>query len=1054
MTYPSYDLVRSAFHSGLFIQRMPSMCDSSQSSSPSLINKLRQFRFQKKSFSSRVASSSNNSNSSQSSDLLSSPVSSHKESEIVPETPESERPTDSCNNVNDTEMKNGSCESPKSEKSDVQSVITVSSSTSNTESVSLTTSQKRPKSITCSDSDNESKRNDTINNWPKKRKYSDIDSELLTDKERSLRILMDTFPYADIMEMQDILVSCQWDIEKATARIQPKAEQSESVDNTKAKSNTQINIINDSEDESDDGWLSKTTVMKTYGRNSVGKKNYNNAKPIISDESDIEKKSEDSKNSVTPEKNWLNQNCETFDDLFQLKSAPENKQEILNNITKKKKKIIPMRESSEEEDSPQIRTPLKKPLHLQKKKKIKKIRTDSDDDDIEDYQQENVYDSDNSDNNDDILTPARASVLNFFQEATSEELISVPGCSKKKVDIILSLRPFTGWVDLVYKFESNKYITPDLLNGARTLINTREVVIKLMQRCQRISEESGKIIEYLMEGKGDQIEGYISQQPSLLNNRLHLAPYQLLGLNWLVLMHKKHINGILADEMGLGKTIQAIAFLAHIKEKGEEGPFLIIVPSSTIDNWLRELRLWLPSASVLCYRGPQDERRLLRHQILNDEVDDFDVLVTTYALVTSSAEDRSLFKHLDFHYVIFDEAHMLKNMRTQRYQNLMRIKAKRRLLLTGTPLQNNLSELMSLLIFVMPDMFVGKIDQVKQVFSAACKTEDNRSTFERERIEQAKRIMKPFVLRRLKFDVLKQLPAKHDEVKLCPMANVQQEEYTNLVAELSSKVKRSNEEKVHTNGIGMMMELRKLANHPLLLRRLYTEEKLRQMAKLMLKEPTHSDANPELILEDMFPMSDFQLHKLCHQYKTVSSFKLSSETIVKSGKFQMLDMFLPELKENGDRILIFSQFTIMLDILEEYMTIRNYRFLRMDGSVPVADRQPLIDEFNETPEIFVFLLSTRAGGLGINLTAANVVVIHDIDFNPYNDKQAEDRCHRVGQTREVRVIRMISEKTIEENILRCAQDKLKLERNITNNKEESEDDPVSVDKLLRSALGL
>ncbi|XP_023215093.1 SWI/SNF-related matrix-associated actin-dependent regulator of chromatin subfamily A containing DEAD/H box 1-like isoform X2 [Centruroides sculpturatus] len=1038
---------------------MPSMCDSSQSSSPSLINKLRQFRFQKKQLTSRATPSS--SNSSQNNDLQLTPVSSRKEVDVIPETPESEKPINSCNNFSDNEVKNGiSCESPRSEKLD-----THSTTISNSENVSLSILQKRPKS-TCNEINDDSEQNDSVNNWFKKRKYSEIDSEFLTDKERSLRVLMDTFPYADIMEMQDILVSCQWDIEKATARIKPNTEQdtlnqmkkkltntqhSVPTDNVK-KSNIHAPIIKDSEDESDDGWLSKTTAMRTYGRNST-KKNYSNAKPVISDESDVEKKSEDNKNTSVSDNSWFNQNCETFDDLFQLKVEPENNSESVNNIVKKKKKIIPMRESSDDDDTPHVRTPLKKPMHLQKRKKIKKIRADSDDDDIGDYQQENVYDSDNSDDNDDVLTPARASVLNFFQEATSEELISVPGCSKKKVDIIVGLRPFSGWMDLVNKFESNKYITPDLLNGARTLINTREAVIKLMQRCQRISEESGKMIEYLMEGRGDEIEGYISQQPSLLNNRLHLAPYQLLGLNWLVLMHKKHINGILADEMGLGKTIQAIAFLAQIKEKGEEGPFLIIVPSSTIDNWLRELRLWLPSASVLCYRGPQDERRLLRHQILNDEVDDFDVLVTTYALVTSSAEDRSLFKHLDFHYVIFDEAHMLKNMRTQRYQNLMRIRAKRRLLLTGTPLQNNLSELMSLLIFVMPDMFLGKIDQVKQVFSTACKTEDNRSNFERERIEQAKRIMKPFVLRRLKCDVLKQLPAKHDEVKLCPMAEAQYKEYTNLVAELSSKVKKSTEEKVHTNGIGMMMELRKLANHPLLIRRLYTEDKLQQMAKLMLKEPTHCDANPELILEDMLPMSDFQLHKLCHQYKTVSSFKLSPETIVSSGKFQMLDSFIPELKQNGDRILLFSQFTIMLDILEEYMNIRNYRFLRMDGSIPVADRQPLIDEFNETPEILVFLLSTRAGGLGINLTAANVVVIHDIDFNPYNDKQAEDRCHRVGQTREVRVIRMISEKTIEENILRCAQDKLKLERDITADNEESED-PVSVDKLLRSALGL
>ena len=181
-------------------------------------------------------------------------------------------------------------------------------------------------------------------------------------------------------------------------------------------------------------------------------------------------------------------------------------------------------------------------------------------------------------------------------------------------------------------------------------------------------------------------------------------------------MHKQSLNGILADEMGLGKTIQAIAFLAHLKEMGDEGPHLIIVPSSTMDNWQKEFATWCPSIKLLNYYGSQDERRHMRVQIVHDKVD-YDVILTTYNMVISSPDDRVLFRKLDFHYVIFDEAHMLKNMATSRYENLMRVQAARKLLLTGTPLQNNLVELMSLLVFVMPDMFANKKEHLKKMFS-------------------------------------------------------------------------------------------------------------------------------------------------------------------------------------------------------------------------------------------------------------------------------------------------------------------------------------------------
>ncbi|XP_015270364.1 PREDICTED: SWI/SNF-related matrix-associated actin-dependent regulator of chromatin subfamily A containing DEAD/H box 1-like, partial [Gekko japonicus] len=207
---------------------------------------------------------------------------------------------------------------------------------------------------------------------------------------------------------------------------------------------------------------------------------------------------------------------------------------------------------------------------------------------------------------------------------------------------------------------------------------------------------------------------------------MELKPYQKIGLNWLALLHKHSLNGILADEMGLGKTIQAIAFLAYLYLEGDIGPHLIVVPASTIDNWVREINLWCPDLQILFYYGSQDDRKHLRMDIHNKVVD-FNVMVTTYNSAVSSPEDRSLFRRMKLHYAIFDEGHMLKNMGSVRYQHLMTINAKHRLLLTGTPVQNNLLELMSLLNFVMPHMFSSSTSEIRRMFSSKPKAAEEHS---------------------------------------------------------------------------------------------------------------------------------------------------------------------------------------------------------------------------------------------------------------------------------------------------------------------------------------
>merc|ERR1719225_355683 len=293
--------------------------------------------------------------------------------------------------------------------------------------------------------------------------------------------------------------------------------------------------------------------------------------------------------------------------------------------------------------------------------------------------------------------------------------------------------------------------------------------------------------------------------------------------------------------------------------------------------------------------------------------------------------------------------------------------------------------------------------------------------------------MKPFFLRRLKADVLTDLPEKITSLEKVPMSERQSQIYYKLVSDYKDRAARMQATgEAADSGIGMLMNLRKCANHPLLIRDHYDIPKLEVMARLLkTRDSGHKQAIESYIVEDLKIMSDFEINKTCETYRCIEHLCLGNHIIAESGKFRLLDDMLPMMQSNGDRVLIFSQFTMMMDIMEKYLKIRGHRYLRLDGQTPVQDRQYLIDDFNKDPEIFIFILSTRAGGLGINLTAANTVILHDLDFNPYNDKQAEDRCHRLGQTREVKIIRFISEDTIEEGIYNIAQEKLKLEQDVT-----------------------
>lgn len=511
------------------------------------------------------------------------------------------------------------------------------------------------------------------------------------------------------------------------------------------------------------------------------------------------------------------------------------------------------------------------------------------------------------------------------------------------------------------------------------------------------------------------------------------------------------------------QTIQVIAFLAYLKETNQShGTHLIVVPSSTLDNWDNELAKWCPALVVEKYYGSAAERRSLRIQWMKGGLKDIDILLTTYHMVASSPEERKMFRTTRMHYVIFDEAHMLKNMITQRYAQLAQINAEYRLLLTGTPLQNNLLELMSLLCFVMPSMFAERTEDIKNLFQKTKQIKGEELTaFDKNQIEQAKQIMKPFVLRRLKDVVLTCLPEKKDVIVKVALTESQKDKYMGLVEQYSSDdgiVQATNEQK----GISIMMDMRKLANHPLLLRYYYSDDTVHEIAAILSQHPDYKkNRNPQYVFEELAPLSDFQLLQKMQDYG-INGYKIPNRFILDSGKFRELDRLLPELKANGHRVLIFSQFTMMLDILEQYLKIREHRYLRFDGRTAVVDRQAIIDEYTANDDIFAFLLSTKAGGLGINLISADTVIIHDIDFNPYNDKQAEDRCHRMGQTKPVTIHRFIAEGTIEEGMAMVAKEKLNLEREVTGEEgdvengdsEESEENHKCMVRLLTMALGM
>ncbi|KAK8964092.1 DNA helicase INO80 [Platanthera guangdongensis] len=681
-----------------------------------------------------------------------------------------------------------------------------------------------------------------------------------------------------------------------------------------------------------------------------------------------------------------------------------------------------------------------------------------------------------------------------------------------------------------------------------------------------------------------------------------LREYQHIGLDWLVTMYDKRLNGILADEMGLGKTIMTIALLAHLAcEKGIWGQHLIVVPTSVMLNWETEFLRWCPAFKILTYYGSAKERKQKRQGWLKPN--SFHVCITTYGLIV---QDSKVFKRKKWKYLILDEAHLIKNWKSQRWQTLLNFNSKRRILLTGTPLQNDLMELWSLMHFLMPHIFQSH-QEFKDWFSNPISgMVEGQEKVNREVVDRLHNVLRPFILRRLKRDVEKQLPKKQEHVIYCRLSRRQRNLYEDFIA--SSETQATLASANFFGMISVIMQLRKVCNHPDLfegrpiissydmagidmqisstvssifspspfskvnlkglnllfshydfnmtsweteevlsicssnliednmlrfmgtpssghydhktitgtnvfeeIQKALFEERLNQLKEraasiawwnnlrcqrksvygtnlrelITVKHSVadiHEQKNsPSRYMEFSSYLGDIVLSAaerfqklidtiesftfaipaarapppVCwsnigesHMFRTQAYVDRCTEifsplyspyraAIVRRqvyfpdrrliqfdcGKLQELSILLRRLKSEGHRALIFTQMTKMLDILEAFINLYGYTYMRLDGSTLPEQRQTLMQRFNTNPKFFLFILSTRSGGVGINLVGADTVIFYDSDWNPAMDQQAQDRCHRIGQTREVHIYRLISESTIEENILKKANQK-------------------------------
>ncbi|KAI1340442.1 SNF2-family ATP dependent chromatin remodeling factor snf21 [Xylariaceae sp. FL0016] len=522
-------------------------------------------------------------------------------------------------------------------------------------------------------------------------------------------------------------------------------------------------------------------------------------------------------------------------------------------------------------------------------------------------------------------------------------------------------------------------------------------------------ESAGRKIDYY--AVAHRVKEDVTEQASILVGGT-LKEYQLKGLQWMISLYNNNLNGILADEMGLGKTIQTISLITYlIERKMQSGPYLVIVPLSTLTNWNLEFEKWAPSVSRIVYKGPPNARKQQQEKIRQGR---FQVLLTTYEYII---KDRPILSKIKWFHMIIDEGHRMKNANSKLSATISQYYSTRfRLILTGTPLQNNLGELWAMLNFVLPNIFksVKTFDEWFNTPFANTGGQDKMDLNEEEQILVIRRlhkVLRPFLLRRLKKDVEKDLPDKTEKVIKCKFSALQARLYKQMVTHQKIAVSDGKGGKTGSRGLSnMIMQLRKLCNHPFVF------------------DEVENQMNPANTSNDLL-------------WRT-------------AGKFELLDRVLPKYKATGHRVLMFFQMTAIMDIMEDFLRFRGLNYLRLDGTTKSEDRSDLLKQFNapDSP-YFMFLLSTRAGGLGLNLQTADTVIIYDSDWNPHQDLQAQDRAHRIGQKNEVRILRLISSNSVEEKILERAKYKLDMDGKVIQaGRFDNKSSETDRDAMLRTLL--
>ncbi|KAI1408919.1 SNF2 family N-terminal domain-containing protein [Hypoxylon sp. FL1857] len=683
---------------------------------------------------------------------------------------------------------------------------------------------------------------------------------------------------------------------------------------------------------------------------------------------------------------------------------------------------------------------------------------------------ENYEDDDSPENTNEHL----ANVLEYLNTCTVEALGRMIG-SNPDAKLMISARPFRSIAaaEKVSRMDKGRSKTKTrkvavgdaIVEKLSSWMEACEAASAVISECEKRGKEINSIIStWSVDKNGNartDAEGLkelpIKKQPKLMSESIQMKDYQLLGLNWMDLLHNKGYSGILADDMGLGKTCQVISFIAHLvgskRKPGTRAPWpnLIVVPPSTYENWLTEFEKFAPEIKVLPYSGKS------RRDIWPKDAQKHHVVLTTYPQVERQREDLRWLQKINPYAAIFDEGHRLKNQDTLIYKQMMQVPTEWRLILSGTPVQNNLKELLTLLRFIEPSLFEEtSFETLNTIFEAKVTSKDvlNFAALASERVDRARAVMAPFILQRRKEDVI-DLKKKTERLELVGMHETQKEIYDSIKGRylLPNGVKSKD---AHP-----WMQLRKAAIHHQMFRHHFTDAKVNEMVNILWKNCSEDelcvqnkeDRYKDRLREELMSKSDFQLHLWCKDFeKYIGHLDIPDRSWEDSPKVQKLLELVRGYMETGDRVLVFSRFEMVIDILRETLHHAGIEYCCLTGNTETSNRFPECQKFTNNPDIPVFLLTTGAGGTGLNLVAANKIIIFDQSDNPQEDVQASNRAHRLGQTRDVEVIRIITEKSVEGLIYNSCVKKLVLAARVERQFDAVDEEEESVEEQCKKLM--